>query len=44
MSGSADLFGVTDMTAAVVHRIAEQVRDEWHVERIGQPTLAFVAD
>ncbi|CAA9588959.1 MAG: Arginine decarboxylase proenzyme [uncultured Thermomicrobiales bacterium] len=40
----SELFGVTDMTAAVVHRIAEQARDEWHVERIGEPTLAFVAD
>ena len=40
----SDLFGVTDMTAAVVHRIAEQARDEWHVERIGAPTLALVGD
>ncbi len=40
----SNLFGVTEMTAAVVHRIADQVRDEWHVERIGQPELAFVAD
>ena len=36
-----DLFGVTDMTAAVVHRVAEQVRDEWHVERLGMPSLAL---
>ncbi len=35
-----DLFGVTDMAAAVVHRVAEQDRDEWGVERIGRPALA----
>ncbi len=40
----SDLFGITDMAAAVVHRVAEQASDEWHVERIGQPELAFVAD
>ena len=39
-----DLFGVTDMTAAVVHRFAEQARDEWHVERICEPALAFAGD
>jgi S-adenosylmethionine decarboxylase len=38
-----DLFGVTDFTAAVVHRIADQARDEWHVERIGTPALTFAA-
>ncbi len=35
-----DLFGVTDMAAAVVHRVGAQGRDEWHVERISQPELA----
>ncbi len=39
----SDLFGVTDFTAAVVHRIADQTRDEWHVERIGAPVLTFAA-
>lgn len=39
----SDLFGVTDFTAAVVHRIADQMRDEWHVERIGTPALTFAA-
>ena len=34
------LFGVTDMAAAVVHRVAEPARDEWHVERLGEPALA----
>ena len=36
-----ELFGVTELAAAVVHRIAEQDRDEWHVERIGEPELAL---
>ena len=39
-----ELFGVTDLTAAVVHRIAEPERDEWHVERLGAPVLAGAAD
>ncbi|MGN6699047.1 MAG: S-adenosylmethionine decarboxylase [Thermomicrobiales bacterium] len=34
------LFGVTDMAAAVVHRVAEPARDDWHVERLGEPALA----
>jgi S-adenosylmethionine decarboxylase len=39
-----ELFGVTELTAAVVHRVAEHARDEWHVERIGEPALALVGD
>jgi S-adenosylmethionine decarboxylase len=34
------LFGVTNLAAAVVHRVAERERDEWHVERMGEPALA----
>src|SRR5829696_383876 len=26
------------------HRVAEQARDEWHVERIGEPALALAGD
>jgi S-adenosylmethionine decarboxylase len=29
-----ELFGVTEKAAALVHRVADQVRDEWHVERL----------
>ena len=36
------LFGVTNLAAAVVHRVAERERDEWHVERMGEPALAGV--
>ncbi len=40
-----ELFGVTDKTAALVHRIADQVRDEWHVERFdARPMLALAGD
>lgn len=31
------LFGVTEMTAAVVHRVADPGRDEWSVDRLGAP-------
>lgn len=34
------LFGVTELAAAVVHRVAERDHDRWHVEKLGELALA----